>query len=124
MLRTTTLLTVAILAAGPVGSLGCELWCSSPAVVDHYRGVGCDDASRTSPLGPQLTSTIGCHDAAAIAPFIAEVRRAESAPVATAAVALFDTSSIAPDNDKTAAGWWAFEVQPPPPPSFRPVLRV
>jgi hypothetical protein len=123
MLRTTTLLIVTVLAGGPVGSLGCELWCTSPAAAEHRRSVGCHDASHTLPPGPQISSTIGCHAAAVTIPFVAEVRHAESAPVATVAAAL-DTRSIAPDNDETAAGWCVFNVQPPRPPSSRVLLRV
>ena len=124
MLR-TTLLIVLVMAGSPVSSLACELWCSSPAGDDHHRAVGCHDASQSGATGQQIAPYVaGCHDAAAIAPFIAEVRQAESAPIATVQAAVFDTSSIAPDNDQTAAGWRVFDVQPPRQPSSRPVLRV
>ena len=105
MLRTTTLLIVTILAGGPVGSLGCELWCASPAAEDHHRSVG-------------------CHDAAAFTPFVTEARRTESAPVSATPVALVDSVSIGPAIDETTAGWCLFNVQPPRPPSSRDVLRV
>ena len=123
MLR-TALLIVLVMAGNPIGSLACELWCNSPAGADHHRAVGCHDASQSGSTGQQIAHVDGCHDAAAIAPFVAEVRQAESAPVATAAAALFDTSSITPDNDETAAGWCVFNAQPPRPPSSRAVLRV
>ncbi len=123
MLR-TALLIVLVMAGSPVGSLVCELWCNGPAGADHHRVVGCHDASQSGPNGQQIAPSVaGCHDAAAIAPFVAVVRQAESAPVGTAAAA-FDTSSIGPDNDETAAGWCLFNVQPPRPPSSRAVLRV
>jgi len=124
MLRTTTLLIVTILAAGPVGSFGCELWCSSPAVVDHHGAVGCHDASRTSPLGPKLTSTIGCHDAAATTPFLTEARETETRPAVSASVTPLNFSSIEQGSDETAAGWCMFNVQPVRPTSSRSVLRV
>jgi hypothetical protein len=124
MLRTTTLLIVTILAGGPVGSLGCELWCASPAAEDHHRSVGCHDASHTLPPGPQLASNAACHDAAAFTPFVTEARRTESAPVAATPVALVDSVSIGPAIDETTAGWCLFNVQPPRPPSSRDVLRV
>ena len=124
MLR-TALLIVLVMAGSPVGSLVCELWCNSPAGEDHHRAVGCHDASQSGSTGQQIAPYVaGCHDAAAIAPFVAEVRQAESAPVGTVTAALFDTSSIVPDNDETAAGWCVFDVQPPRPPSARAVLRV
>lgn len=123
MLRTATLLIVTILAGGPVGSLGCELWCTSPAAEDHHRSVGCHDASLTSPPGPQIASTAGCHDAAAITPFVTEARQTESASIATPP-ALFESVSIGRGHDKTAAGWCVFDVQPPRPPSSRGILRV
>jgi hypothetical protein len=122
MLR-TALLIVLVMAGSPVGSLACELWCNSPAGEDHHRAVGCHDAS--APKGPQVVPYLaGCHDAAAIAPFVAEVRQAESAPAGTATAALFDTRSIAPDDGEAAAGWCVFDVQPARPPSSRAVLRV
>jgi len=121
---TATLLIVTILAGGPVGSLGCEVWCTSPVAAGHHRSVGCHAASRTMPPGPQIASTAGCHDAAAMTPFVTEARQTESAPVAASAVALFDSSAIGPDNDETTAGWCVFNVQPPRPPSSRAVLRV
>jgi hypothetical protein len=124
MLRTATLLIVMILAGGPVGALGCELWCASPAADDHHRSAGCHHASHTLSLGPQIASTAGCHDAAAIRPFVTEARQTESTPIAGAPVALFDFSSIGPDNDETTAGWCAFYIQPPRSPSSRAVLRV
>lgn len=124
MLR-TALLIVLVVAGSPVGALACELWCNSPAGADHHRAVGCHDASQSGPkeqeIGPYVA---GCHDAAAIAPFVAEVRRAESAPVGTVTAALVGTSSIGPDNDETAAGWCVFDVQPARQPSARAVLRV
>jgi len=124
MLR-TALLIVLVMAGSPVGSLACELWCNSPAGEERHRVVGCHDASRSGPTGQQIAPSVaGCHDAAAIAPFVAEARPVESAPLRTAAVALFDASSIGPDNDETAAGWCVFDVQPPRPPSSRAVLRV
>ena len=124
MLR-TALLIVLVVAGNPVGSLACELWCNSPAGADHHRAVGCHDASQSGPKGQQIAPYVaGCHDAAAIGPFVAEVRQAESAPVGTATAARFDTSSIGPDNDETAAGWCVFDVQPPRPSSSRAVLRV
>ena len=124
MLRTTTLLIVTILAGGPVGSLGCELWCASPAAADHHRSVGCHDASPTVPPGPQIAAKVGCHDAAAITPFVTEARQTESTPVTAAAVPLFDSNSIGPDNDQTVAGWCVFDVQPARPPSSHDILRV
>ena len=123
-LPTTTLLTVMILAWGPVGSLGCELFCASPAAEDHHRSVGCHDASHTLPPGQQIASTAGCHDAAAVTPFVTEARQTEFAPAAAQPLALFDSSSIGPDHDETTAGWCVFNVQPPRPPSSRAVLRV
>jgi hypothetical protein len=124
MLR-TALLIVLVMAGSPVGSLACELWCNSPAGEDHHREVGCHDASRSGPTGQQIGSGVaGCHDAAPIAPFVAEVRQAESDPVGTVTAALFDTSAIVPDNAETAAGWYVFDVQPPRPPSARAVLRL
>ena len=125
MLRTTTLLIVTILAGGPVGSLGCELWCTSPAAAEHHRSVGCHDASPTLPPAPQLTSTTGCHDAAALKPFVTEARRTESASVAATQVALVDSVSLGrPAIDGTMGGWSLFKVQSPRPPSSRDVLRV
>ena len=124
MLRTWTLLFVLVLAVGPPGSLACELWCSSPAAEDHHRAVGCHDASHTFLPGPQIASTAGCHDAAVNRLFVTEARQTESAPVAAAPVALFDSSSIGADNDETSASWCVFNVQPPRPPSSRAVLRV
>jgi len=124
MLHTATLLLVTILAGGPIGSLGCELWCTSPAAADHHRSVGCHDASGTVPPNPQIVSTAGCHDAVAITPFVTEAPRTESAPVAAASAALCDSNSIGPDNDETTARWCLFNVQPPRPPSSRDVLRV
>ena len=124
MLRTATLLIVTILAGGPVGSLGCELWCASPGAADHHRSVGCHDASRPSPPGPQIASTVGCHDAAATTPFVTEPRQTESTLVVAAPVALFDSSAIGPDTDETTAGWCVFNVQPPRQSSSRAVLRV
>jgi hypothetical protein len=124
MLR-TVMLIVLVMAGSPVASLACELWCDSPAGGDHHRAVGCHDASQSGLKGQQIAPYVaGCLDAAAIAPFVAEVRQAESASVATVATALFDASLIAPDNDETAAGWCVFNVQPPRPPSSRPVLRA
>ena len=122
----TALLLVLVVAGSPVRSLACELWCNSPAGDDHHRAVGCHDASQPGPKGQQIAPYVaGCYDDAAIAPFVAEVRRhVESAPVGTTTARLFDTSSIAPDNDETAAGWCVCDVQPPRPPSSRPVLRV
>ena len=124
MLRTTTVLIVTILAGGPVGSLACELWCTSPAAADHHRSVGCHNASRTVPPGSQIASTVGCHDAAATTPFVTETRQTESTPVAAASVALFDSHPIGPDNDETTAGWCFLNVHTARPPSSRPVLRV
>jgi hypothetical protein len=124
MLR-IALLIVLVVAGSPAGSLACELWCNSPAGDDHHRAVGCHDASQSGPNGQQIAPYVAdCYDAAALTPFVAEVRQAESAPFGTATATLFDTSSIAPDNDATAAGWWVVDVQPPRPPSSRPVLRV
>jgi hypothetical protein len=124
MLR-TALLIVLVMAGSPVGSLACELWCNSPAGKEHHRAVGCHDASQSRPTGQQIAPSVaGCHDAAAIEPFVAEMRQAESAPVATVTAAFFDTRSIVPDNDETAAGWCVFDVQPPHLPSSRAVLRV
>lgn len=124
MLRTATLLLVAILAGGPVGSLGCELWCASPAAANHHRSVGCHDASRLLPPGPQTASTVGCHDAAATTPFVTEARQAETTLVAVTPVALFDTRTIGLDVDETTAGWCVFNVQAARPPAFRTILRV
>ena len=124
MLRTATLLIVAILAGGPVGSLGCELWCASPAAANHHRSVGCHDASRLLPPGPQTASTVGCHDAAATTPFVTEARQAETTLVAVTPVALFDTRTIGLDVDETTAGWCVFNVQAARPPAFRTILRV
>jgi hypothetical protein len=113
MLR-TTLLLVLVVAGSPVRSLACELWCNSPAGDDHHRAVGCHDASQRGPKGQQIASYVtGRHDAAAVAPFVAEGRQVESVPVGTATARLFDTSSIAPNNDVTAAGWCVCDVQPP-----------
>jgi hypothetical protein len=124
MLR-TVMLIVLVMAGSPVASLACELWCDSPAGGDHHRAVGCHDASQSGLKGQRIAPYVaGCPDAAVIAPFVAEVRQAESAPVAAVATALFDASLIAPDNDETAAGWCVFNVQPPRPPSSRPVLRA
>jgi hypothetical protein len=125
MLRTTTLLIVTILAGGPVVSLGCELWCTSPAAAEHHRSVGCHDASPTVPSAPQFVSTTGCHDAAALTPFVTEARRTASASVAATPVALVDSVSLGrPAIDETTGGWCLFKVHPPRPPSSRPVLRV
>jgi hypothetical protein len=125
MIRTTTLLIVMAMVGSPLGSAACELWCNSPAGEEHHGVVGCQDASQSGPTGQQIAPSVpGCHDAAAIAPFVAEARPAESAPLRTAAVALFDASSIAPDTEEAAAGWCVFDVQPPRPPSSRAVLRV
>lgn len=124
MLRTASLI-VLILAGSPVGSLACELWCNSPAGDHHHRAVGCHDASRSQRKGQQIAPYVaGCQDAAVIVPFVAEAQRVQSAPAAAAAAVRFDTGSIAPDNDKTAAGWCVINAQPPRPPSFRAVLRV
>jgi hypothetical protein len=123
MLRTAPLLIVMILAGGPVGLLGCELWCASPAAEDHHRSVRCHDASPTLPPGQRIASTAGCHDAAAIPPFVTEARQTESARVA-ATVAHVDSSSIGPGNAETTAGWCVFNVQPSHPPASRAVLRV
>jgi len=103
MLRTAPLLIVMILAWGPVGSLGCELWCASPVADGHHRSVG-------------------CHDATAIRPFVTEAR--QTTPIAGAPVALFDSRSMNRDNDQTTAGWCVFDIQPPRPSSSRAVLRV
>lgn len=119
MLR-TALLIVLVMAGSPIGALACELWCISPAGGDHHRAVGCHDASGST--GPQVAPTAATCHAAAIAPFVAEARHAESAPLGTATAALADT--IAPHNDKTAAGWRVFDVGPPRPRSSRAVLRV
>ena len=124
MLR-TALLIVLVVAGSPIGSLACALWCNTPAGADHHRAVGCHDASQSGPTGQQIAPYVaGCHDAAAMAPFVAEVRLAESAPVRTAAAALFDTGDLAPDTNETAAGWCVFDVQPPGRPSSRALLRV
>ena len=123
MLRTTTLLIVAILAGGSVGSLGCELWCASPAAANHHRAVGCHDASRPLPPGPQIASTVGCHDAAATTPFVTEARQTETL-VAVTPGALFDSSAIGVDIDETTAGWCVFNVQAARPPAFRTILRI
>jgi len=124
MLR-TALLIVLVMAGGPAGSLACELWCNSPAGEERHRAVGCHDASPFGPAGQQVAPYVaGCHDAAAIALFVAEVRQAESTRVGTVTAALFDTRSIAPDNDATAAGSYVFDVQPPRPPSSGLVLRI
>ena len=124
MLRTATLLIVMMLAGGPVGSIGCDLWCASPAAEAHHRSVGCHDASHVLPPGQQIASVAGCHDAAAITPFVTEARQTESAPVAAAPLALFDSNSTGPDNDDTTAGWCVSNTQPSRPPSSRAVLRV
>ena len=124
MLRTATLLIVTILAGGPVGSIGCELWCTSPAAEGHHRSVGCHHAFQALPPGQQIASAAGCHDAAASTPFVTEARQTESAQVAAAPLAVFDSSSAGPDNDETAAGWRVFTAPPSRPPSSRAVLRV
>lgn len=124
MLR-TALLIVLVMAGTPAGSLACELWCNSPAGDDHHRAVGCHDASQSGPNDQQIAShAAGCHDAAGIAPFVAEVRRAESAPIATATGSIVDMRSITPDHDETAAGWCVFDVQPRRSPASHAVLRV
>src|SRR5687767_14965199 len=84
MIRTATLLIVTMLTGGPVGSLACELWCSSPAAEDHHRSVGCHGVSQTSPPEPQFASTAGCHDAAALGPFVTAARQTASIPIAGA----------------------------------------
>jgi hypothetical protein len=127
MIRSTTLLIVMVIAGTPLGSAACELWCHSPAGGDHHRAVGCHDASQSGPKGQQIApiapSAAGCHDAAAITPFVTEARQTESRSIAAAPVAFFDASSIGPDNDETTTGWG--NAQPPPrPSSSRPVLRV
>ena len=123
MLRTATLLIVAILAGGPVGSLGCELWCASPAAANHQRSAGCHEASRPLPPGPQIASTVGCHDAAAAPPFITPARQTETTLVAVTPVALFDSRAIG-HIDETTAGWCVFNVQAPHRPVFRTILRI
>jgi hypothetical protein len=124
MLRTTSLLIVMVLAAGPAGSLACDLWCNSPAADPHHRAIGCHDASPASPIGQQIAPASGCHDAAGIAPFVREVRQTESLGNPIASPAVVELSSIGIDHDGIATGWWVFKVQPPRPPSSRAVLRV
>jgi hypothetical protein len=121
MLR-TALLIVLVMAGSPVSSLACELWCGSPAGNGHHRAVGCHDPSESGSTGQQIApGAAGCHDAVVVASFTAEVRQAESAPIATA---VFDSRLIVSDNDERAAGWCVTNVQPPRPPSSRAVLRV
>src|SRR5215204_5331965 len=111
MLR-TVLPIVLVMAGSPVNSLACELWCNSPAGDDHQRTVGCHDSSRSGPKGQQIAPYVtGCPDAVPVAPFVAEVRQVD-APGGTWTAALFETNSIAVDNDKTIAGWRVFDVQP------------
>jgi hypothetical protein len=105
MLRATTLLIVMVMAGGPAGSLACELMCSGPVAEDHHLAVG-------------------CHDAAAMSPFVTEVRHRESAPAVLAPAARFNSMSIGRGHNQTAAGWCVFNVQPSRPPSARDVLRV
>jgi hypothetical protein len=123
MLRATTLLIVTMLT-GPAGPLGCDLWCISSGAENQHRAVGCHDGPDSESTGRRLASTTRCHDVAAIAPFIAAGRQTAAAPIATAAAAVFDTRSTAGDNDDAAAGRRVFDVQPPRPPSRRPILRV
>lgn len=105
MLR-IALLIVLVMAGSPAGSLACEPWCNSPAGEAHHRAVG-------------------CHDAAAMTPFVAEVRHPERALVGTPTAARFDTSSIARDHEETTTGWGVCNARPLPRPcSSRIVLRV
>lgn len=124
MARVSILLIVTMLAGGPVGSVGCELWCASPAADDHHRSAGCHDASRSVPPRPQIASSAGCHDAAAITPFVTEARRTEFAPGAASPLPASSSNASGRGNDEAIEGASLVNVQPPRPPSSRPVLRM
>lgn len=122
MLRATTLLIVMVLAGGPVGSLACDLWCSTSAADKHHDAVGCHDASRAAATGQHISSTTPCgDDATSIAAFLVEARHADSVTLAAMSQAL---GAIVPADKETAARWCVVDVQPPRPPSSRSVLRV
>jgi hypothetical protein len=123
MVRSATLLIVMMLAGGPVGPLGCELWCTSAAAEDHHVGVGCQHASHTLAPDHQIASQGVCH-AAALTEVVIEARQTESAPAAGAPLAPFDPGFIGPGDDRVAAGRYVFNVSPPRPPCSRAVLRV
>jgi hypothetical protein len=94
MLR-TALLIVLVTAGTPAGSLACELWCNSPGGDDHHRAVGCHDASQSGHNAREVASCVAdCGDAAAMTPFVAEVRQTESRSAAGAPAASFDSGSM------------------------------
>ena len=122
MLRATTLLILMGLAGGPISSLICELWCSSPAAEAHHRAVGCHNAFTTAGAGQEIVARGCCHDAVSIAPLPAEAKPTNSGP---RTLPVLQLGVRTPDTHRVTAAWHVFQVTPAPGPSLHTVvLRI
>ena len=123
MRRPTTVLIVMLLAGAPGVSLGCELWCSTPAAETHHRAVGCHRTPDEGLPGEQVVSAAaGCHNAPAVTPFVNEGRQPETRPVAMASV--HGTPTVFANHDFTHESWSVFNGQSVHAQSFRTILRI
>jgi hypothetical protein len=122
MFRTTTLLIVIVLAAAPTTSLACELWCTSPAVQDHHRVVGCHQGSHIA-FEQQLGAASKCDDAAAITPFLTEARQTQTSPLSELAP-VSHISAVFTALNGHSEGWAVCQLLPAGSPPLHTILRI